>query len=261
VYSAKIDASSFTSGQRGSLDPLRIPCVNDAQCRGQCAADGFCDSQSSIFVDASDSNWPYFGTASGYGASSPEFVVSAFAADPVDAAPDDGEVKYGGTLVLDVSADAAGTFLVGFASSATDTKLRNENNTLSIDLVDLLSARIVVLSDCNGNGVPDDKDIAGGTSGDCNHNGVPDECEVCDSPDMDGDGVCDDCDRCPGSDDTVDSDLDGVPDGCDECPGLDDADCSIPATSVWGLTILGILLTTVGSFILRGPGEQKPAGP
>lgn len=30
--------------------------------------------------------------------------------------------------------------------------------------------------DCNGNGVPDARDIASGTSGDCDANGVPDEC-------------------------------------------------------------------------------------
>lgn len=32
--------------------------------------------------------------------------------------------------------------------------------------------------DCNGNRIPDDVDIAGGSSRDCNHNSVPDECEV-----------------------------------------------------------------------------------
>jgi hypothetical protein len=31
--------------------------------------------------------------------------------------------------------------------------------------------------DCNGNGVPDPQDIAGGTSTDVNQNGIPDECE------------------------------------------------------------------------------------
>jgi hypothetical protein len=31
--------------------------------------------------------------------------------------------------------------------------------------------------DCNTNGVPDDQDIALGTSHDCDTNGVPDECE------------------------------------------------------------------------------------
>lgn len=32
--------------------------------------------------------------------------------------------------------------------------------------------------DCNGNGVPDDQDIAQGTSLDCNGNGIPDECDA-----------------------------------------------------------------------------------
>jgi len=32
--------------------------------------------------------------------------------------------------------------------------------------------------DCNTNGVPDEEDIAGGTSQDCNDTGVPDECEI-----------------------------------------------------------------------------------
>ncbi|MCH8149545.1 MAG: right-handed parallel beta-helix repeat-containing protein, partial [Planctomycetes bacterium] len=37
----------------------------------------------------------------------------------------------------------------------------------------------------------------------------------CVSPDADGDGVCDDCDVCPGADDHIDEDGNGVPDGCD----------------------------------------------
>ncbi len=41
-------------------------------------------------------------------------------------------------------------------------------------------------------------------------------------PDTDGDGVPDNCDICPGSDDTVDTDADGNPDGCDLCPNFDD---------------------------------------
>ncbi len=32
--------------------------------------------------------------------------------------------------------------------------------------------------DCNNNGIPDEEDIANGTSEDCNENGIPDECEV-----------------------------------------------------------------------------------
>jgi len=46
------------------------------------------------------------------------------------------------------------------------------------------------LTDCNGNGVPDDCDVApGGGSQDCQQNGIPDECEL----DCDHDGTIDDC--------------------------------------------------------------------
>jgi len=43
---------------------------------------------------------------------------------------------------------------------------------------------------------------------DCNGDGLAE-------PDADGDGVGDDCDVCPGFDDTIDADGDGVPDACD----------------------------------------------
>ncbi len=50
--------------------------------------------------------------------------------------------------------------------------------------------------DCNGNGVPDDCDIASGFSQDCNANAVPDECDIANgtSPDADGNGIPDECD-------------------------------------------------------------------
>jgi len=93
--------------------------------------------------------------------------------------------------------------------------------------------------DCNGNGLPDDEDIATGRSHDCNgdgvpdecgvdcnHNGVPDACELIDGAqdcdgnhwldvcqgDLDGDGVIDPCDD--------DIDGDGVPNETDACPRL-----------------------------------------
>jgi hypothetical protein len=34
-------------------------------------------------------------------------------------------------------------------------------------------------ADCNGNGIPDSCEIAAGTAADANHNGIPDECETC----------------------------------------------------------------------------------
>ncbi len=91
------------------------------------------------------------------------------------------------------------------------------------------SSGIVSISsnnDCNGNGIPDNQDIANGTSQDCDANGVPDECQT----DSDGDGRIDACDGCPndpaktapgqcgcGVPDT-DSDGDGTANCHDGCP-------------------------------------------
>jgi hypothetical protein len=63
--------------------------------------------------------------------------------------------------------------------------------------------------DCNGNGVPDDCDIANGTSADCNANGIPDECDLAsdNSADCNSNGTPDECEPdCNGN---------GTPDECD----------------------------------------------
>ncbi|MCK4660547.1 MAG: hypothetical protein KAV82_13585 [Phycisphaerae bacterium] len=82
------------------------------------------------------------------------------------------------------------------------------------------------IPDCNGNAVPDECDISGGTSQDSDGNGIPDECEDCNTngwPDDDelaqGAGedcndnrVLDECDIAQGT--SFDCDFDGVPDEC-----------------------------------------------
>ena len=65
--------------------------------------------------------------------------------------------------------------------------------------------------DCNDNGVPDDCDIANGTSTDCNDNGAPDECEPFD--DCNDNGVFDACDIADGI--SIDCNGNGIPDACD----------------------------------------------
>ncbi|MFQ5462152.1 MAG: hypothetical protein ACE5E5_05940 [Phycisphaerae bacterium] len=57
---------------------------------------------------------------------------------------------------------------------------------------------VVCLNDCNGNGIPDDQDIADGTSQDCQPNGIPDECDLQSgtSPDCNENGIPDECDLC-----------------------------------------------------------------
>ncbi|MFQ5494977.1 MAG: hypothetical protein ACE5EX_06310, partial [Phycisphaerae bacterium] len=101
-----------------------------------------------------------------------------------------------------------------------------DNGNLVILPLNLVSARITVLNDCNGNGVDDAADIASGTSDDCNTNGVPDECE----PDCNGNTVADACDISGGGSD--DCNGDGVPDECQpaDCNGNGTLDvCDIAA--------------------------------
>ncbi len=63
--------------------------------------------------------------------------------------------------------------------------------------------------DCNANGIPDDFDIADGTSDDCNANDIPDECE----PDCNGNGIPDDCDIADAI--SADDNGNGFPDECE----------------------------------------------
>ena len=85
--------------------------------------------------------------------------------------------------------------------------------------------------DCNGNGRPDDEDIAGGVSQDCNGSMIPDECEIDATTDCDGNAILDECEILPDCDaDGVsdcqaiaggaeDCDANGIPDSCDEAGG------------------------------------------
>jgi len=121
--------------------------------------------------------------------------------------------------------------------------------------------------DCNDNGVPDECDIADGTSEDCNANGVPDECDIADgtSEDTNGNGIPDECEStdcnnngvpddediaqgtsqdCDGNgvpdECQADSDGDGVIDPCDGCPSdpdktaPGDCGCGVPDTDTDG---------------------------
>jgi hypothetical protein len=68
--------------------------------------------------------------------------------------------------------------------------------------------RDCLIYDCNDNNIPDEEDIAAGTSFDLNGNEYPDECEDCDH-----DGVLDDAEIAAG---TPDTDRNDIPDTCQE---------------------------------------------
>ena len=65
------------------------------------------------------------------------------------------------------------------------------------------------VGDCNTNGIPDDLDIAGGTSEDCTGNGIPDECE----PDCNNNGMADSCDVDAGTSEDCNANV--IPDECE----------------------------------------------
>ena len=71
-----------------------------------------------------------------------------------------------------------------------------------------LDVLITTGTDCNGNGVSDEEDIANGTSEDCNST-IPDECEADPITDCDGNGVLDSCED-------LDCDGDGIS-NCGDC--------------------------------------------
>ena len=96
----------------------------------------------------------------------------------------------------------------------------------------IFTFRIKIVSPDNpdGDSYPDGTDncpaIYNEDQSDLDGDGIGDACDLCpgsdDQSDTDGDGVPDGCDQCPGSDDYLDSDGDTVPDGCDICAGSND---------------------------------------
>ncbi|MFM7135435.1 MAG: hypothetical protein ACKO0W_14100 [Planctomycetota bacterium] len=75
--------------------------------------------------------------------------------------------------------------------------------------------------DCNGNGELDECDLFAGTSVDCQGDGIPDECQLAGN-DCNGNGLPDDCEIASGA--AVDCQPNGVPDSCDIAGGLPDID-------------------------------------
>jgi len=129
-------------------------------------------------------------------------------------------VAVNGTIVADVGATVASgsweTRMVDLAAFAGQTisiswhfdsndPLLNHRLGWQVDGIEL-----IVDSDCDGNGVLDTCDLAGG-SADCNANGRLDTCDLAGgtSADCDGDGIPDEC---AGGDDC---NLNGVPDFCE----------------------------------------------
>ena len=141
-----------------------------------------------------------------------------------------GCVQYASRITVDL---AAGEYIVRVGGWQGDTG----NYVLTSSFSNLI--------DCNGNGRPDDEDIAGGSSEDCNGSMIPDECEVDGTTDCDGNGVLDACETLPDCDDDGVSDCESIAGGAPDCDanGIPDS-----CDSVGGTSVLTELLVDTGAL-------------
>lgn len=167
------------------------------------------------------------------------------------------------TVIVTLSSDVvlglldAGDYVVTTAAHITG----HDTPCTQATFLDETVATFRVLPDCNGNGIADGDDVAGGTSDDCNGNGIPDACE----PDCNGNGVADGCDIAEST--AADCNGNGVPDACDLVDRTsrdingngvpDECDAGLPAVSTWGLIIMGLLLLA-GAKTHFGRRSAKP---
>ena len=113
------------------------------------------------------------------------------------------------SLLLDDFVTPSATMQIRF--SAKD----NPNDSIVEAGVDAVRITAYCFPDCNTNDIPDDQDIAQGTSQDCNTNSIPDECDISSgiSQDCNTNSIPDECDIAGGT--SEDHDGSGIPDECE----------------------------------------------
>ncbi|MFQ5463022.1 MAG: S8 family serine peptidase [Phycisphaerae bacterium] len=201
LYNLAVSGDGYTSGARGTLFPLTDP-----------------NPSAGAFIDQSREDFIFFDL---------DTIVAVFNGDPAlyqwgglvffgeDCVEDNGQSPYLGTLILTASEDAAGLFTIcpdatdANHDASPDNSFVTRCNADPIVPVDLQCVSILVIADCNDNGISDDEDIASGTSEDCTGNGFPDECEA----DCNNNGRADSCDIADGV--ASDCNANAIPDSCD----------------------------------------------
>lgn len=239
TYQAAIDVNGYTSGQTGSLSRARITCSDNDDCIAatECLSDGYCEPAAALAIDESHLLFVFAGKATVSLSDPSRNRLGSTVFFAAEAPIDPGSSRYVGTVILDVSPDALGTFTIPF--NPLDTFLRdNSDMPGSINIPGFRPAYVTIMPDCNENGVPDARDILDETSGDCDGNGVPDECvpvendcndnrlpDVCDI----AEGVSEDCNKNGIPDECIQFELDcnhnNAPDRCDIDRG-DSPDCN-----------------------------------
>jgi len=232
VLAGRIGATSGDSGlvlPVGWDAPLDLtPCVSTPDCPpGTSCTAGTCSGPAhfpglGVFIDTDRADYPLrdFDPLPVIGTTTLDYIIAGLARD-ITGATDDGQPKYGGTILLEVSNDACGEFTfdfwtIGLSSiSVFGSPPDFDPNTPDTVVPGTQPLFIQTLDcDCNNNGVLDDDELATGVANDCNQNGIPDGCDIASgtSPDADGNGTPDDCFT------------------------------PIPTVSEWGLAVLALLL-------------------
>jgi len=164
AYQGKLDVTGYQSGGGTDLSSFdQFACANNAQCEAELGTGAPCDPPgyynsppkhcAPAFIDITRADYVFDGVANldGTDVSVPHFRWGATILPPAGApVADPGVSRYGGTLVVDVPAGAAGTYTIGFDPEVNTSFFVDENNQF-IDL-DLVPATITI-------GVPPSGDI------------------------------------------------------------------------------------------------------
>ncbi len=164
TYQAKLDASGYGSGVTGLLTPANQACAGrNATGHGQCAAalgpgslcnvpaTGTATSCEPGFIDRNNSNFVFFNMDIAFLAvdiSSENYRYTA-GLNPPGVATYAGTPKYGGVLVVDVPADAQGTFTINFQAGGESLMADQDSNEI-FPLI-LTPAKITILCASNAN--------------------------------------------------------------------------------------------------------------
>ncbi|MBI4717702.1 MAG: S8 family serine peptidase [Planctomycetes bacterium] len=226
AYQVSLDETGFATAALGHVRPVDDP-----------------TPAAGAFIDVARDDFVFAGIEAITAVSNLSHDVGFGGLAPFDAVPDVGASAYCGTLVLEVSDDAAGRFTFGPRSESGETFLLDRSGVLVLPLrtrslsiavpvagcdagpdcdadglTDACGIALALTGDCNENAVPDPCDIRSGSSDDCNGNAVPDDCE----PDCNRNHTADTCDIASGI--SGDCNRNSVPDECEDCNGNRRAD-------------------------------------
>ena len=237
-FNLSIDPAGYTSGTTGSLSPVVVP---------NPSAGAFITKERPDFLFFNRTTfchvWNDYPESYQYGG----LVIFQ-----EECSGDPGTRAYLGTLELEISETAAGTFTMCFANHDGMTSfLINCPDPVHVEPLafECLSIQVPITDcspgeDCNTNDSWDICDIVYGTSQDCNRNDVPDECDIADgtSADCNANEVPDECDVADGS--SVDCNANGIPDECEspaDCNGNGIQDiCDVAAGTSYDCNTNGI---------------------